>query len=105
MMTYPMEIMQSNMIISQLGAAITAGLLLAIVVPIATSAEQTAESNNTSGMQAKDNVYTVNAGGGGPETVSTSFSPARAEIKAGETVMWTNPSNVGEPHTVTFLID
>jgi plastocyanin len=104
MITYLVVIMRSNITIL-LGAAITAGLLFAIVVSVVPSAAQPAENNNTSAMQARDSTFTVNAGGGGPETVSTSFSPSRAEIKAGETVMWVNPTKVGEPHTVTFFID
>jgi plastocyanin len=96
---------RNAMILPLLGAAIsTAGLLFAIV-SIAPSAAQPAQNNNTLGDQGKDRIFTVNVGGGGPETVSTSYSPSRAEIKVGETVMWVNPTKVGEPHTVTFLID
>jgi plastocyanin len=33
------------------------------------------------------------------------FSPSHVEIKVGEKVVWTNPTLVGEPHTVTFMKD
>ncbi|AIF85261.1 hypothetical protein NTE_03232 [Candidatus Nitrososphaera evergladensis SR1] len=48
---------------------------------------------------------TVHAGSGGPVGPLTIFSPSRVEIKVGEKVVWTNPSLVSEPHTVTFMKD
>ena len=45
----------------------------------------------------------VNVGGNG--TLWDSFTPKNVEIKVGESVTWTNPMMVSEPHTVTFLTD
>jgi plastocyanin len=53
----------------------------------------------------KDGTFVVRAGGGGPVAPLTWFFPRHAEIKVGETVTWINPTNVGEPHTVTFMMD
>jgi plastocyanin len=33
------------------------------------------------------------------------FSPQTVEINAGESVTWTNPTKVAEPHTITFFLD
>jgi plastocyanin len=48
-------------------------------------------------------ITTVEAGGGGPETVVTWFNPQNVTENVGETVVWINPTVVGEPHTVTFI--
>jgi plastocyanin len=47
----------------------------------------------------------VQAGGGNATAPLTTFSPQRVEIKTGDTVSWYNPTPVGEPHTVTFVLD
>ena len=33
------------------------------------------------------------------------FSPPTVEINTGESVTWTNPTKVAEPHTITFFLD
>ena len=33
------------------------------------------------------------------------FSPPTIEINTGESVTWTNPTKVAEPHTITFFLD
>jgi len=86
-------------------ATIVVGLLFAIVVSVVPSAAQSTENNTGSETQAKDEVFIIKVGGGGPDTISTSFAPKHAEIKVGETVLWIAPSLVGEPYTVSFLID
>ena len=43
----------------------------------------------------------VAAGGNG--SAWDSFSPQSVEIHVGDSVTWSNPSPVSEPHTVTFL--
>ncbi len=53
----------------------------------------------------KDGVFTVRAGGGAAVAPMTWFFPRHAEIKVGETVKWINPTAVGEPHTITFIMD
>ena len=33
------------------------------------------------------------------------FVPQQAQVSVGQSVTWDNPSPVGEPHTVTFVLD
>ena len=47
----------------------------------------------------------VKAGGGNATAPLTSFTPQQIEIKLGQSVMWYNPTLVGEPHTVSFVLD
>ena len=35
----------------------------------------------------------------------TAFAPQQVQIYVGQSVTWDNPSVVGEPHTVTFVLD
>jgi plastocyanin len=46
---------------------------------------------------------TSEAGDGGKETVVIWSNPLNVTINVGKTVVWRNPSAVGEPHTVTFI--
>jgi plastocyanin len=56
--------------------------------------------------QSKDNnSKVVYAGGGNDTSVSMSFVPKDIEIKAGESIVWTNPTPVSEQHSVTFVKD
>jgi plastocyanin len=103
-----------------LGVAVAAGLLSAIVgLTIVPSAAQTGTTPDSSigdnqrpsflftlykkYHEYENGVFTVRAGGGGPVAPMTWFFPRVAEIKAGETVTWINPTTVGEPHTITFV--
>jgi len=116
--------------IVMLGAAITAGLLVAIVG----SASMSSIAAQPSGMQGqgqgnmmganesserpsvqyvlnkkyhdyKDGVFKVRAGAGSHVAPLTLFFPNHAEINVGETVMFYNPTQVSEPHTVSFIMD
>ena len=53
----------------------------------------------------KDGVFKVRAGGGSHVAPLTMFFPNHAEIKVGEKVVFSNPTRVSEPHTVTFIMD
>lgn len=78
-----------------------------ITVSMAQSETGTAKSvgTNRKFIDYKDGIFKVRAGAGGPTAPLTAFFPQTANIKVGETVVWYNPSNVGEPHTVTFVLD
>jgi plastocyanin len=52
-----------------------------------------------------NNTIRVEAGGGNSTAPLTVFVPQNIEIKAGQTIIWYNPTPVGEPHSVTFLQD
>jgi plastocyanin len=47
----------------------------------------------------------VMAGGGNGNVILDQFFPKDIQINAGQSVTWTNPTTVGEPHTVTFVMD
>jgi plastocyanin len=84
------------------------GILLFSVagIPSLSSAqlqEQGQEQQQADSQVQNGTITTVEAGGGGPETVVTWFNPQNGTINIGETVVWINPTVVGEPHTVTFI--
>src|SRR5438105_4331396 len=99
-----------------LGATVAAGLLFAVIGAVSIqSAAQIGTSNDQSPSflykldskyrKYEGGVFTVRAGGGAAVAPMTWFFPRIAEIKVGETVSWINPTAVGEPHTITFLMD
>lgn len=47
----------------------------------------------------------VKVGGGNATAPLTAFIPQKIEIKAGQSIIWYNPTLVGEPHTVSFVLD
>ena len=56
----------------------------------------------------KDNqTMEIAAGGGNDRVLSfTVYVPDKVEVKVGhKSVNWYNPTDVGEPHTVTFVLD
>lgn len=90
--------------------AIAAGAVLVASTVTAVMAVQGESTAMTVGksrkyVDYKDGIFKVKAGAGGPTAPLTAFFPQVANIKVGETVVWYNPSNVGEPHTVTFIFD
>jgi plastocyanin len=62
-------------------------------------------NNNTSSNKTTASAIKVQAGGGNSTAPLTVFVPQNIQVKAGESVTWNNPSTVGEPHTVTFVLD
>lgn len=47
----------------------------------------------------------VQAGGGNATASFDQFIPRKVEINTGQSITWINPTAVGEPHTVTFVLD
>jgi plastocyanin len=47
----------------------------------------------------------VQAGGGNKTLPLSRFLPQEVQIKAGQSVTWYNPSQLADPHTVTFVFD
>ena len=89
-------------------AAVAAVLAVSTVaVSMAASETGVAKSvgTNLKFVDYKNGIFKVRAGAGGPTAPLTAFFPQTAHIKVGETVQWTNLSNVGEPHTITFVTD
>ena len=62
-------------------------------------------NNNTSSNKTTASAIKVQAGGGNSTAPLTVFVPQNIQVKAGESVTWNNPSTVGEPHTVSFVLD
>ena len=52
-----------------------------------------------------EGTISVKAGSGNSTAPLTTFTPQKVEIRKGDTVKWYNPTQVGEPHTVTFVLD
>lgn len=50
-------------------------------------------------------MINIQAGSGNATAPLTTFSPQKIEIKRGDTVRWYNPTEVGEPHTTTFVLN
>jgi plastocyanin len=59
----------------------------------------------SSGGSTPSSSVKVQAGGGNSTLPYTIFNPQSVQVKQGQSVMWYNPSKVGEPHTVTFALD
>ena len=60
---------------------------------------------STSPSETETETVKVAAGGGNATAPWTIFLPQEVRIKAGETVTWYNPTEVGEPHTISFVLD
>jgi len=86
-------------------AMVAGAVLVAGTAVSSTMAASEGKMTSNTKMGYKDGVFVVKAGSGGPVAPLTKFSPKIAEIKAGESVTWYNLTRVGEPHTVTFVMD
>ena len=54
---------------------------------------------------ATSNTIKVEAGRGNASAIIDHFFPQTAKIKVGQSITWYNPTQVAEPHTVTFALD
>jgi plastocyanin len=62
--------------------------------------------NNENIYGQQDNgTKIVHAGEGNSSAVIVAFVPQTIEVNAGDSVQWINPTQVAEPHSVTFLED
>jgi plastocyanin len=90
-------------------AAVTAGVfLLAVAGTLSVSSAQLQgqgqEQEEQRANSASQNITTtVEVGGGGPTPIVMAFTPQNVTINVGQTVVWTNPTVVPEPHTVSFI--
>jgi plastocyanin len=55
--------------------------------------------------QGEASAVSSNVGAGGNGTDWDKFTPQNVTINTGESVTWTNPMQVAEPHTVSFVKD
>lgn len=86
-------------------AMVASAVLVAGTAVSSTMAASEGKISSSAKTGYKDGVFMVKAGSGGPVAPLTKFFPQVANIKEGETVMWYNPTRIGEPHTVSFLSD
>jgi len=77
-----------------------ASTAIAMTIAIANVALAQSSSGSTPSSSVK-----IQAGGGNSTLPYTIFNPQSVQVKQGQSVMWYNPSKVGEPHTVTFALD
>lgn len=62
-------------------------------------------SINDNDVFAQSANHNIVAGGGNATTVLMTYTPNSLSIDAGDSVTWYNPTEVGEPHTITFIMD
>lgn len=56
-------------------------------------------------QQLENKSVEIAAGGGNYTAPFTVYIPDKIEVSVGQPVNWYNPTEVGEPHTVTFVMD
>ena len=54
---------------------------------------------------AQNSNYKVAAGGGNGTNILMKYMPNFLSINIGDSVTWYNPTDVEEPHTITFVMD
>ena len=87
-------------------SALSISLLTATTSFNAISAQNTSSENRiTAATTTTTSSIKAHAGGGNATAPLIAFVPQTIQVKAGESVIWDNPSVVGEPHTVTFVLD
>jgi plastocyanin len=69
-----------------------------------TNSDGSTTTSSTPAVSSASSIQ-VQAGGGNSTIPFTVFTPATAQIKIGQSVIWYNPSVAPEPHTVTFALD
>ena len=96
------------------GAAVAGVLLVAAAGTLSISSaqpqgqgleqqQQQQQQPNSAGQNGTTTTTAVAVGGGGPAQVTMWFTPQNVTINVGQTAVWTNPTVVPEPHTVSFI--
>jgi plastocyanin len=80
-------------------------LLAFIVIVTAAAFAMTTHINTTDATREETRIKVVQAGGGNATISFSRFLPKEVQINVGESVTWYNPTEVSEPHTVTFVMD
>lgn len=89
---------KDNIFLCTIVSAFTVALLINATESFDNDAQATTQTNASSTMA------TVQAGGGNASMSLSSFSPQIVEINTGDSVKWINPTQVPEPHTITFVL-
>jgi plastocyanin len=93
--------------IKSIWAIVAAISALSITLLITTTNFKVITAQNTSSTTttAITSSIKAHAGGGNSTDMLSVFEPQQIEVNVGQSVTWDNPSAVGEPHTVTFVLD
>jgi plastocyanin len=95
--------------IKSIWAILAAISALSIMLLITTTNFKVITAQNTSSSSttttATSSSIKAHAGGGNSTDMLAVFVPQQIEVNVGQSVTWDNPSAVGEPHTVTFVLD
>ena len=101
----PMTI-KSILAVVAIVSALSISLLITSTSFNAISAQKTISDNRTTATTTtSSSSINAHAGGGTIIAPLIAFVPQTIQVKAGESITWDNPSVVGEPHTVTFVLD
>ena len=88
-------------------AVVIAGASFALLI-ITTNVEViSAKDTNTTAAAGttSSSAIKAHAGGGSSSDMLAVFVPQHAQVRVGQSITWDNPSTVGEPHTVTFVLN
>jgi plastocyanin len=84
---------------------IVVGIIFSILAIAINASPISVSSSNIAAAAATPNTIKVEAGRGNASAIIDHFFPQTVEIKVGQSIMWYNPTQVAEPHTVTFALD
>src|ERR687892_386756 len=79
--------------------------ILAFIAIIVAAFAMTTHINTSNAIREETGIKIVQAGGGNASISFSRFLPKNVQINVGESVTWYNPTEVSEPHTVTFVMD
>jgi len=86
------------MLLTRTSKILTAPIIVTLLVMVLYSGQ-------THGQSVSVNPKVVHAGGGNATSPLLDYVPQQVGIKAGESIIWDNPTTVAEPHSVTFMKD
>lgn len=84
------------MLLRRTSKILTAPIIIALIIMVLYPAQIQAQSVSVT-------PKVVHAGGGNATSPIVNFVPKQIGIKAGESIIWDNPTPVAEPHSVTFM--
>jgi plastocyanin len=76
-----------------------------IIFVVGTIHSNASIATTTPATPSSSTTVKVAAGGGNATAPWTVFLPQEVRINVGDRIIWYNPTEVAEPHTVTFVLD
>lgn len=86
------------MLLTRTSKILTAPIIVTLIIMVLYPDQIQAQSDSVT-------PKVVHAGGGNATSPIITFVPQQIGIKAGESIIWDNPTPVAEPHSVTFMKD